>query len=124
MGGPMGAGLHGSARTTPRVRAELQAAKEGTLALAVRYGLNAKTVAKWWALTADGRCGGCGTRCSGVFEGRPDDGPTPPAACGAGARGRSMSFAGRGSPGAASPWRRSSTGMPMETVIWAMAETG
>src|SRR5215210_6691640 len=42
----MGAGLHGSARTTPRVRAELQASQEGTRALAARYGLNPKTVAK------------------------------------------------------------------------------
>jgi transposase len=40
-------GLHGAARTTPRIRAELQAAKESTRALAARYGLNAKTVAKW-----------------------------------------------------------------------------
>jgi transposase-like protein len=39
--------LHGSARTTPRVRAELQASQESTRALAARYGLNAKTVAKW-----------------------------------------------------------------------------
>ncbi len=39
--------LHGSARTTPRVRAELQAAQESTRALAARYGLNPKTVAKW-----------------------------------------------------------------------------
>jgi len=47
--------LHGSARTTPRIRAELQAAKESTRTLAVRYGLNAKTVAKWRnrATTAD-----------------------------------------------------------------------
>src|SRR3712207_28187 len=43
----MAAGLHGSARTTPRVRAELQAAQEVTRALAARYGLNPKTVAKW-----------------------------------------------------------------------------
>jgi transposase InsO family protein len=43
----MAAGLHGSARTTPRVRAELQAAQEATRALAARYGLNPKTVAKW-----------------------------------------------------------------------------
>jgi transposase InsO family protein len=47
----MGAGLHGSARTTPRVRAELQASQEGTRALAARYGLNPKTVAKWRART-------------------------------------------------------------------------
>jgi transposase len=39
--------LHGAARTTPRVRAELQASQESTRALAARYGLNAKTVAKW-----------------------------------------------------------------------------
>lgn len=43
----MAAGLHGSARTTPRVRAELQASQEATRTLAVRYGLNEKTVAKW-----------------------------------------------------------------------------
>src|SRR5215203_2187112 len=39
--------LHGSARTTPRVRAELQASKEATRALAAQYKLNPKTVAKW-----------------------------------------------------------------------------
>src|SRR3712207_1644306 len=43
----MAAGLHGSARTTPRVRAELQAAQASTRVLAARYGLNPKTVAKW-----------------------------------------------------------------------------
>ena len=43
----MAPGLHGSARTTPRVRAELQAAQGATRALAARYGLNPKTVAKW-----------------------------------------------------------------------------
>ena len=43
----MAASLHGSARTTPRVRAELQASQEATCALATRYGLNPKTVAKW-----------------------------------------------------------------------------
>jgi transposase InsO family protein len=41
------AGLHGSARTTPRVRAELQRSQEATRALAARYRLNPKTVAKW-----------------------------------------------------------------------------
>jgi transposase InsO family protein len=41
------AGVHGSARTTPRVRAELQAAQGSTRALAARFGLNPKTVAKW-----------------------------------------------------------------------------
>jgi hypothetical protein len=39
--------LHGCARTTPRVRAELQASKESSRALAAQYGLNPKTVAKW-----------------------------------------------------------------------------
>jgi transposase-like protein len=39
--------LHGSARTTPRLRAELQASKASTRSLAVRYGLNPKTVDKW-----------------------------------------------------------------------------
>ena len=39
--------LHGSARTTPRLRAEFQASKESSQALAARYGLNAKTVRKW-----------------------------------------------------------------------------
>src|SRR3712207_432649 len=47
----MAAGLHGSARTTPRVRAELQASEAPTRALAARYGLNPKTVAKWRART-------------------------------------------------------------------------
>jgi transposase InsO family protein len=48
----MAAGLHGSARTTPRVRAELQASQEATRTLAARYGLNPKTVAKWRKRTA------------------------------------------------------------------------
>ena len=39
--------LHGSARTTPRIRAELQASQQATRVLAARYGLNPKTVAKW-----------------------------------------------------------------------------
>src|SRR4029453_14373667 len=43
----MAGGLHGSARTTPRVRAELQASQEATCVLAARYGLNPKTVQKW-----------------------------------------------------------------------------
>jgi transposase InsO family protein len=53
------AGLHGSARTTPRVRAELQRSQEATRALAARYGLNPKTVAKWRRRrsTADARMG-------------------------------------------------------------------
>jgi transposase InsO family protein len=43
----MGGVLHGCARTTPRIRAELQASQASTRALARRYGLNPKTVAKW-----------------------------------------------------------------------------
>ena len=43
----MAPGLHGSARTTPRVRAELQRSQATTCRLAARYGLNPKTVAKW-----------------------------------------------------------------------------
>ena len=43
----MAAGLHGSARTTPRVRAELRASQEGPRAPAARCGLNPETVAKW-----------------------------------------------------------------------------
>ena len=48
----MAGGLHGSARTTPRVRAELQASKEKTNALAERYGLSRATVTKWRARTS------------------------------------------------------------------------
>ncbi len=44
--------LHGSARTTPRVRAELQASQEKTSVLAKRYGLSRTTVAKWRARTS------------------------------------------------------------------------
>jgi hypothetical protein len=43
--------LHGSARTTPRVRAELQASKETSGALAKRYGLSRTTGARWRART-------------------------------------------------------------------------
>jgi hypothetical protein len=39
--------LHGSARTTPRIRAELQASKESARSLGARYDLNPKTVRKW-----------------------------------------------------------------------------
>src|SRR4029453_6709961 len=39
--------LHGSARTTPRVRAELQASQETTPVLAARPRRNPKTVQKW-----------------------------------------------------------------------------
>jgi len=43
----MGSSLHGSARTTPRVRAELQAAQASSRAIARAYGINPKTVLKW-----------------------------------------------------------------------------
>ncbi len=39
--------LHGSARTTPAVRRAIQASSESLAKLAVRYGLDPKTVAKW-----------------------------------------------------------------------------
>jgi transposase InsO family protein len=66
----MAAGLHGSARTTPRVRAELQAAQEATRALAARYGLNPKTVAKWRrrATTADAPMGPSRARSTTLTE--------------------------------------------------------
>ena len=51
--------LHGSARTTPRVRAELQASKEKASVLAKPYGLSRTTVNKWRSrsTTADARMG-------------------------------------------------------------------
>ncbi len=66
----MAAGLHGSARTTPRVRAELQASQETTRVLAARYGLNPKTVAKWRrrTFTADARMGPSRPRSSVLTE--------------------------------------------------------
>ena len=39
--------LHGSARTTPRIRAELKAAQAPARVLASQYGLSVKTVLKW-----------------------------------------------------------------------------
>ena len=50
----MAGSLHGSARTTPRVRAELQASKETSGALARRYGLSRTTVTKWRNRTTTG----------------------------------------------------------------------
>src|SRR5919199_3648707 len=62
--------LHGCARTTPRVRAELQTSQESTRALAARYGLNPKTVAKWRARagTADAPMGPRRPRSSVLTE--------------------------------------------------------
>jgi len=39
--------LHGSARTTPRIRSELQAAQAPARLLARQYGINVKTILKW-----------------------------------------------------------------------------
>ena len=44
--------LHGSARTTTRIRAELQLATGSQRTLAKLYGINPKTVAKWRARTS------------------------------------------------------------------------
>lgn len=44
--------LHGSSRTTPRIRAELQLATGSPRSLAKRYGIKPKTVAKWRAHTS------------------------------------------------------------------------
>lgn len=48
----MAGSLHGSARTTPRVRAELQASEEKTSSLAKRYGLSRTTITKWRTRTS------------------------------------------------------------------------
>ena len=44
--------LHGSARTTPRIRAELQLATGSHRSLTKLYGINLKTAAKWRARTS------------------------------------------------------------------------
>ena len=43
----MGQILHGSARTTAAVRRAIQRSQESVQALAVRHGINTKTVVKW-----------------------------------------------------------------------------
>jgi hypothetical protein len=43
----MGQVLHGSATTTAAVRRAIQHSQESLRALARRYGINQKTVAKW-----------------------------------------------------------------------------
>ena len=55
----MGQILHGSATTTEAVRRAIQHSEESIRALAARYGINPKTVAKWQARssTADSRMG-------------------------------------------------------------------
>src|SRR3712207_5694420 len=69
-GRAMAPGLHGSARTTPRVRAELQRSQEATRSLAARYGLNPKTVAKWRrrTTTVDQRMGPARPRSTVLTE--------------------------------------------------------
>src|SRR5256885_8976220 len=49
---PIAIRLHGSARSTPRIRAELQLATVSHRSLAKLYGINPKTVAKWRARTS------------------------------------------------------------------------
>src|ERR1700761_4104157 len=46
-GGTMSQVLHGSATTTEAVRRAIQRSEESLRALAKRYGINPKTVAKW-----------------------------------------------------------------------------
>src|ERR671912_125003 len=53
-GGTMGQVLHGSARTTEVVRRAIQHSQESLRALASRYGVNPKTVAKWRARASVG----------------------------------------------------------------------
>ncbi len=43
----MGRILHGSAKTTHAIRAELQRSKASAAQLAARFGINGKTVLKW-----------------------------------------------------------------------------
>jgi hypothetical protein len=43
----MGQVLHGCATTTEAIRRAIQNSQESLRALATRYGINAKTVAKW-----------------------------------------------------------------------------
>ena len=45
----MGQGLHGSATTTEAIRRAIQNSQASLRALAKRYGINPKTVAKWRA---------------------------------------------------------------------------
>ena len=48
----MGQVLHGSATTTEAVRRAIQHSQESLRALAKRYGINPKTVAKWKTRTS------------------------------------------------------------------------
>ena len=48
----MGQVLHGSATTTEAIRRAIQHSQESLRALAKRYGINQKTVAKWKTRTS------------------------------------------------------------------------
>src|ERR687890_1719940 len=52
-GGTMGQVHHGSATTTAAIRRAIQHSQESLRALAQRYGVNQKTVAKWRKRTSD-----------------------------------------------------------------------
>src|ERR687898_910610 len=52
-GGTMGQVHHGSATTTAAIRRAIQHSQESLRALAKRYGVNQKTVAKWRRRTSD-----------------------------------------------------------------------
>ncbi len=43
----MGSILHPNAKTTPKIRAEIQNSKQSYAVLAKKYNLNEKTVQKW-----------------------------------------------------------------------------
>ncbi len=51
----MGQVLHGSATTTPAIRAAIQRSKAPLKERAARYGLNRKTVANWRKRSAEDR---------------------------------------------------------------------
>jgi DNA-binding transcriptional regulator YiaG len=52
----MGQVLHGSATTTEAVRRAIQHSQASLRELAVRYGINPKTVAEWRRRTSAPRC--------------------------------------------------------------------
>ena len=43
----MGNILHANAKTTPRIRKEIQESKESVIKIAKKYNINPKTVQKW-----------------------------------------------------------------------------
>jgi hypothetical protein len=65
--------LHGTAKTTHRIRKEIQASKESIKKLAERYNINVKTVRKWKSrdFVEDLKCGrkkGEGSVLKGITE--------------------------------------------------------